>query len=117
MESVAFTSVLMAYVPPHKRKGNHARSLKAEMLVPRSQKSLNFGAPEPKPGVDRCWKHSYAGNSIYRWFAVGLNGEEADFPNLVLRQITLELTERMTGLKPLTLLNVGLHNSRYLICF
>lgn len=105
----------MAYVLPHMRKGNHARSPAADMLTPRFRRSLNFGSPGPKPVMDRSGKIVYADTAISGWFAVGLNDRELDFPNPVLRWVPQEQIKRMTGEKPLALVRGGSFSGWYLI--
>ncbi|OWM63215.1 hypothetical protein CDL15_Pgr010615 [Punica granatum] len=71
------------------------------MLVPRFQKNLNLGS---KPSMDKSGKIVCADTAIWRWFAVGLDGNETEGPPPVLLQrVPVEVIERINGEKPLAL--------------
>ncbi|XP_031376813.1 uncharacterized protein LOC116192409 isoform X1 [Punica granatum] len=91
----------MAYIPPHMRKSKGVQSPTAVMLVPRFQKNLNLGS---KPSMDKSGKIVCADTAIWRWFAVGLDGNETEGPPPVLLQrVPVEVIERINGEKPLAL--------------
>ncbi|PKH86502.1 hypothetical protein CRG98_049981 [Punica granatum] len=95
------------------RKSKGVQSPTAVMLVPRFQKNLNLGS---KPSMDKSGKIVCADTAIWRWFAVGLDGNETEGPPPVLLQrVPVEVIERINGEKPLALVRSSRLSGWYLI--
>lgn len=97
----------MAYVPPHRRKGNDVQSPTAEMLAPVPQESLNMGSLGLRHNAGSS-QVCYARTAVSRWLAVGPNGKEIPPPSFILQYFPLERVERTKGEKPFMLVKNGI---------
>ncbi|KAG6737483.1 hypothetical protein POTOM_059007 [Populus tomentosa] len=96
---------LMAYIPPHKRHSKDVRRASPipETLQPQFQRHMNLRASTSRK--KKSGKIVDADNTIYKWFAVGLD-EDGQFPPYIhLEPISFEYIESKTGEKPLVLVN------------
>ncbi|KAJ6858327.1 hypothetical protein NC652_040793 [Populus alba x Populus x berolinensis] len=96
---------LMAYIPPHKRHSKDVRRASPipETLQPQFQRHMNLRASTSRK--KKSGKIVDADNTIYKWFAVGLD-EDGQFPPYIhLEPISFDYIESKTGEKPLVLVN------------
>ena len=124
-EKFPFFFLLMAYIPPHKRhskskdnEGSSSPSPKPELLSPLFNKNLKFRSTRTNNAHQKTGKIIYADKAISRWFSVGLDDNNNQFPASVhLQSVSLESHELKVGEKPLALFNNDLIKSQYLVFF
>lgn len=103
----------MSYIPPHKR---HSKDPAKPTPVPDSfvtkfKKNLDFSISSDKHN-----KIIYSGDSISKWFLVGSNGIEDEFPPYVkLVPLSSDSVECRKGEKPSILMNNNVENGKKLI--
>ncbi|XP_052294349.1 uncharacterized protein LOC102617183 [Citrus sinensis] len=76
------------------------------MLVPKFNRSLNLGLP--KLNEDRSGNIVHAEHAVFRWFAVGLDGDSGFPTSFQSEPSSVEPVEHKRGVKPLVLVNNNL---------
>ncbi|KAG7569640.1 hypothetical protein ISN45_Aa04g023360 [Arabidopsis thaliana x Arabidopsis arenosa] len=98
----------MSYIPPHKRhsKDPAKPTPVPDSLVTKFKKNLDFSISSDKHN-----KIIYSGDSISKWFLVGSNGIEDEFPPYVkLVPLSSDSVECRKGEKPSILMNNNVEN-------
>ncbi|CAH8265190.1 unnamed protein product [Arabidopsis lyrata] len=98
----------MSYIPPHKRhsKDPAKPSPVPDSLVTKFKKNLDFNSSSDKRN-----KIIYSGDSISKWFLVGSNGIEDEFPSFVkFVPLSSDSVECRKGEKPSILMNNNVQN-------
>ncbi|XP_020882848.1 uncharacterized protein LOC9315812 isoform X1 [Arabidopsis lyrata subsp. lyrata] len=104
----------MSYIPPHKRhsKDPAKPSPVPDSLVTKFKKNLDFNSSSDKRN-----KIIYSGDSISKWFLVGSNGIEDEFPSFVkFVPLSSDSVECRKGEKPSILMNNNVQNVWFFIC-